>query len=195
MNSEKRKRCATPRRAVFLDRDGTLNRDDGYVHDAAHWHWLPGVIGAMARLKANGWLLVVVSNQSGIARGYFDPKALKRLEQWVDEELLPAGATPDAWYDCPHLPEITGPCECRKPKPGLLLQAAQDLGIDLAGSWMVGDRLRDVQAGLAAGCRTVLLSHRDCARALREAEEAEAAGVPVRPSLAEASALILREGR
>ncbi len=189
MNSEKR-----GRRAVFLDRDGTLNRDDGYVHDAAHWHWLPGVVEAMARLKADGRLLVVVSNQSGIARGYFDRKALESLERWVDEELRPAGAAPDAWYDCPHLPEITGPCECRKPRPGLLLQAARDLGIDLGESWMVGDRLRDVRAGRAAGCRAVLLSRRDCDRARREAEEAEKAGVPVCPSLAEASALILRGG-
>ena len=145
------------RRAVFLDRDGTLNKDVGYVHRKEDWQWLPGVAEALKRLRAVGYVLVVVSNQSGIARGMYDREALRLLEEWVNAELSAKNAAIDAWYYCPHLPEITGPCECRKPEPGLLLQAARDLDLDLANSWMIGDRVRDVQAGLAAGCQSILL--------------------------------------
>ena len=145
------------RRAVFLDRDGTLNKDVGYVHRKEDWQWLPGVAEALKRLRAVGYVLVVVSNQSGIARGMYDREALRLLEEWVNAELSAKNAAIDAWYYCPHLPEITGPCECRKPGPGLLLQAARDLDLDLANSWMIGDRVRDVQAGLAAGCQSILL--------------------------------------
>ncbi len=145
------------RRAVFLDRDGTLNKDVGYVHRKEDWQWLPGVAEALKRLRAVGYVLVVVSNQSGIARGMYDRESLRLLEEWVNAELAAKNAAIDAWYYCPHLPEITGPCECRKPEPGLLLQAARDLDLDLANSWMIGDRVRDVQAGLAAGCQSILL--------------------------------------
>ena len=145
------------RRAVFLDRDGTLNKDVGYVHRKEDWQWLPGVAEALKRLRAVGYVLVVVSNQSGIARGMYDREALRLLEEWVNEELAAKNAAIDAWYYCPHQAEITGPCECRKPGPGLLLQAARDLDLDLANSWMIGDRVRDVQAGLAAGCQSILL--------------------------------------
>ena len=145
------------RRAVFLDRDGTLNKDVGYVHRKEDWQWLPGVAEALKRLRAVGYVLVVVSNQSGIARGMYDREALRLLEEWVNAELAAKNAAIDAWSYCPHLPEIPGPCECRKPGPGLLLQAARDLDLDLANSWMIGDRVRDVQAGLAAGCQSILL--------------------------------------
>ncbi len=145
------------RRAVFLDRDGTLNEDLGYVHRKEDWRWLPGVVETLKRLHAAGWLLVVVSNQSGLARGMYAMDDLRALEDWLRADLAARGARIDAWYYCPHLPEITGPCACRKPEPGLLLRAAEDLHIDLAQSWMVGDRMRDVRAGLAAGCRCILL--------------------------------------
>ena len=146
-----------PRRAIFLDRDGTLNRDTGYVHRKEDWHWLPGVVEALRRFRAAGYLLVVVSNQSGLARGMFSVEDLHALEEWINADLAGHGAGIDAWYYCPHLPEATGPCTCRKPEPGLILQAAAELHIDLARSWMVGDRVRDVQAGLAAGCSCILL--------------------------------------
>ena len=180
------------RRAVFLDRDGTLNLDTGYVHRVEDWRWLPGVPEALARFKAAGWLLVVASNQSGIARGMFGPAELHTLERWVDARLAPLGAAPDAWYSCPHLPETTGPCDCRKPAPGLLLRAARDLAIDLAASWVVGDRLRDAQAGLAAGCRAVLLR---TGWGEHEAAQARAVlpQVPVLPDLPAACAHILAQ--
>lgn len=151
------------RRAIFLDRDGTLNEDTGYAHSPREWRWLPGVPEALARFRAEGWLLLVVSNQSGIARGYFDEAALHSLHAWVNACLAPLNATVDAWYHCPHLPEISGPCACRKPRPGLLLQAAAEWGVDVRASWMIGDRPRDVMAGAAAGCRTILLRAADTA--------------------------------
>ena len=112
------------RRAIFLDRDGTLNKDTGYVHRKEDWHWLPGVVEALKRFHAVGYALVVVSNQSGLARGMYDLAALHELEAWINADLEAKGAAIDAWYYCPHLPEITGPCSCRKPAPGLILRAA-----------------------------------------------------------------------
>lgn len=163
------------RRAIFLDRDGTLNKDTGYVHRKEDWHWLPGVVEALKRFHAVGYALVVVSNQSGLARGMYDLAALHELEAWINADLEAKGAAIDAWYYCPHLPEITGPCSCRKPAPGLILRAAEEMGLDLARSWMVGDRVRDVEAGLAAGCRCVLL---------RPAQGGYEADAPVPPGVA-----------
>ena len=178
------------RRAIFLDRDGTLNEDLGYVHRPGDWRWLPGVPETLARFRQAGWLLVVASNQSGIARGYFAREDLARLERGVDAELTPLNAAPDAWDHCPHLPEITGPCLCRKPLPGLIFQACEDLGIEPGASWMLGDRERDVAAGLAAGCRAGLVrpdTDGDEARAVRAAFP----GTPVWPNLAAACDAIL----
>lgn len=145
------------RRAIFLDRDGTLNEDLGYVYKPEDWRWLPGVPESLARFRAAGWLVVVVSNQSGLARGYFGPDQLHALELWLDAQLEPMGARPDAWRHCPHLPSITGPCSCRKPLPGMILNACEELEIDAAASWMLGDRKRDVAAGIAAGCHAGLI--------------------------------------
>lgn len=175
------------RRAVFLDRDGTLNEDTGYVYRSQDWRWLPDVPQTLARLKAHGWLLLVVSNQSGIARGYFDESALHELHCWVNAQLAPLNATIDAWYYCPHLPEINGPCACRKPKPGLIVRGATDWGVDLHTSWMIGDRLRDVMAGYAAGCRSILLQSQPAP----DQQCPLPAGISVCPSLACASAHIL----
>ena len=176
------------RRAIFLDRDGTLNKDTGYVHRKEDWHWLLGVVEALKRFHAVGYALVVVSNQSGLARGMYDLAALHELEAWINADLEAKGAAIDAWYYCPHLPEITGPCSCRKPAPGLILRAAEEMGLDLARSWMVGDRVRDVEAGLAAGCRCVLLRP---AQGGYEADAPVPPGVAVAPHLAAAEVLIL----
>lgn len=146
-----------PRKAIFLDRDGTLNADLGYVYRKEDWHWLPGVLEALAEFRRHDWALIVVTNQSGIARGYYSEADLASLQCWLNEDLSARGLRIDAWYHCPHLPEITGPCSCRKPAPGLLLKAASDLSLDLGESWMLGDSRRDLEAGLAAGCHTGLI--------------------------------------
>src|SRR5690606_17787223 len=115
---------------------------------------------AIAELTNRGWLIVVVSNQPGIALGKFDAAALAAVESRIQQLLAPYGASIDAFYYCPHAPDGPGPaCGCRKPQPGMLHSAARDLGIDLERSWLVGDILDDVEAGNRAGCRTILFSN------------------------------------
>jgi D-glycero-D-manno-heptose 1,7-bisphosphate phosphatase len=141
------------RRAAFLDRDGTLIDDPGYLGDPAGVVLLPGVAEAIARLRAAGFVTVVVSNQSGVARGLFAPAAVHAVNQRMAELLLAAHpqAHLDAIYFCPHGP--TDGCLCRKPLPGLFQHAAQELALALPDSICFGDSERDLVAGTAAGCR------------------------------------------
>ncbi|PRY12283.1 D,D-heptose 1,7-bisphosphate phosphatase [Pontibacter ummariensis] len=152
------------RKAVFLDKDGTLVHDVPYNVDPQRIRLCEGVPEALARLKAEGYLLVMISNQAGVARGYFEEQALEGVKETLQRALQPYKAGLDAFYYCPHHPEgivpvYTQACACRKPQPGMLLQAAKDLGIDLAASWMIGDILHDVEAGNKAGCRTILIDN------------------------------------
>jgi histidinol-phosphate phosphatase family protein len=144
------------RRAVFLDRDGTISRDVHYCSRAEDFQILPGVPQAIRLLNDHGFKVVVVTNQSGIARGYFTEETLSLIHQKMREELQEHGAFVDAIYFCPHHPDDN--CECRKPKTRLLLTAAQDIGINLAVSYMIGDDAKDVQAGRTAGCKTVWIT-------------------------------------
>ncbi len=145
------------KRAIFLDRDGTLNQDAGYTHRISDWVWLPNAIEGLKKFQDAGWLLVVASNQSGIGRGLYNWQTLKELESWLDRQLALAGVKISGWYYCPHLPADR--CACRKPEPGLLLEAAGELGIDLENSWMLGDRQGDIEAGMAAGCSCGLIAN------------------------------------
>jgi len=163
------------RRAVFLDRDGVIN---GYVYNAelgtvdspsnpSEFSLLPGVAGAVATFNRLGLLTVVVSNQPGIAKGKFCEKLLGQMTKKMIADLGAAGARVDDVHYCLHHPQANVPeyrlnCDCRKPKPGLLLQAAQKWGIDLRRSYMVGDGITDLQAGAAAGAKTVFLNARKC---------------------------------
>ncbi|MDR2935489.1 MAG: HAD family hydrolase [Candidatus Adiutrix sp.] len=174
--------------AVFLDRDGTLNRDKGYVHLWADWEWLPGAPEALARLKGAGYKLVVVSNQAGVAKGYYSEEAVLELHRRVNLDLAGRGLPGlDAFHHCPHHPDYGGPCSCRKPAPRLIRLAAAEQGLDMARSFMVGDKLSDAAAGLAAGCRPILV--------LTGHGRAEAAAappdIPVAEDLAGAARLIL----
>lgn len=149
-------------RAVFLDRDGTLVEVRHYPSRPEDLVFYPGIMPELRRLQAAGFRLVLITNQSGLARGYFRQEDLDRMHEWLTAELRGEGVSLAAIYVCPHHPEGTVPdlavvCDCRKPKPGLLRRAAADLGLDLARSWFVGDILDDVEAGHAAGCRTVLV--------------------------------------
>jgi D-glycero-D-manno-heptose 1,7-bisphosphate phosphatase len=148
--------------AVFLDKDGTLVDDVPYNVDPRLIRLAPGAGDALARLAVAGYRLVVVSNQSGVARGLFDETLLTAVETELRSSLASHGVELDGVAFCPHLPGGTVEayaieCDCRKPKPGLLRQMAERLDLDLAGSWMVGDILDDVEAGRAAGCRTILV--------------------------------------
>ena len=143
-------------KAVFLDRDGTLIEDTGYIHDPSKVRLVRGAAPALRKLKKLGYLLVVVTNQSGIARGLLTLEQMRAVQQEVEARFGRRGVTFDAFYFCPHGPEEG--CGCRKPKPGLLLRAAADLGIELSQSYMVGDKWSDSEAGMAAGCNAVLLA-------------------------------------
>lgn len=144
-------------RAVFLDRDGTINVDVVHCSRIEDFHVLPGVPEAIARLNRAGLKVVVVTNQSAVARGLITLEGLEALHDYMRSELARLGsARLDAIYYCPHGP--WDGCDCRKPKPGMLLRAAQEMGLDLGASYMVGDADSDMQAGAAAGCKTVFLS-------------------------------------
>jgi len=149
-------------RAVFLDKDGTLVENVPYNVDPSRVRLLPGVLDGMRQLQDAGFRLIVVSNQPGIAFARFRRSALDRIEARLDRLFAEAGVVVTAYAWCPHHPEgvhpwYARPCECRKPLPGLLLDAARRHAIDLASSWMIGDILDDIEAGTRAGCRTVLV--------------------------------------
>ncbi len=151
-----------PRPAVFLDRDGTINEQMGYVNHISRFVLLPGVAEAIRQLNAWHIPVVVVTNQSGLARGYFPPSLLDAVHKQMQAELEATGAHVDGIYICPHHPEakveqFRSVCNCRKPKTGLLEQAAGELHLDLARSYMVGDRWSDLRCGAAVQAKTILV--------------------------------------
>jgi histidinol-phosphate phosphatase family protein len=136
---------------VFLDRDGTIIEDQDYPGDPDGVRLLPGAALAIAKLNSTGLPVIVITNQSGIARGLITHEQYVAVQGRMEDLLLAAGARVTATYFCPHGPETAPPCDCRKPRPGLYRQAAEDHEIDLSRSFYVGDRVRDVAAGIAAG--------------------------------------------
>lgn len=186
-----------PRRpAVFLDRDGTLNREVDYLSDPKHFDWLPGAQRALCALSAAGYALVVATNQSGIARGYLDQGTLDAIHHRMVSELDPFGVQFVAIESCPHHPEHGPPelriaCDCRKPAPGMLLRAANAHDLDLSKSWMVGDSLRDAQAGLAAGVRSILVWTGKGQSQSQSQQTKERLAIPQVPDLLHAAARIL----
>ncbi|MBN1504003.1 MAG: HAD family hydrolase [Candidatus Eisenbacteria bacterium] len=143
--------------AVFVDRDGTVIEEIGYQSDPDGVKLIPDAAASLSKLNKLGIPVVVISNQAGVARGLFTVGDLDRVHDRFVELLGAEGAFVDAAYYCPHHPEFGAECDCRKPKPGLLLKASEDMGIDLGRSFMVGDRLIDLQAGKAAGASTVFV--------------------------------------
>ena len=157
-------------RAVFLDRDGTINRYVGFLRKAEELELLPGAAEAIRRINASPFLTVIATNQPVIARGEVTVEQLQTIHNKLETLLGAEGAYVDAIYYCPHhphkgyegeIPELKTDCACRKPKPGLLLRAAEELNIDLAASWMIGDGENDIKAGKAAGCKTALIGEGD----------------------------------
>ncbi|MEJ2716479.1 MAG: HAD family hydrolase [Deltaproteobacteria bacterium] len=146
------------RRAIFLDRDGVINRKlppNHYVGDVGDFHFLPGAIDALAMLRELGFALIVVTNQRGIARGLMTEEDLHQVHDMMQAEILKKNVVLDGIYWCPH--EEFENCSCRKPEPGMILRGARDLGIDLRSSYMVGDSPADVEAGRRSGTRTVFI--------------------------------------
>jgi D-glycero-D-manno-heptose 1,7-bisphosphate phosphatase len=150
------------RRAVFIDRDGTISEEVGYVNHVSRYRVFPFAAEAVRTLNEAGWLAALVTNQAGVARGYFAEELIGRVHQVLAAELERGGARLDAVYYCPHHPTVGEPpyrldCDCRKPRPGLILRAAEELGLDLARCWMVGDRHSDVELARAAGVRSAFV--------------------------------------
>jgi D-glycero-D-manno-heptose 1,7-bisphosphate phosphatase len=150
------------RPAVFLDRDGTVNEQMGYINHIERFHLLPDAARAIKLLNDNNIPVIVVSNQSGLARGYFPEELLEEVNAKMDKLLAEEGARIDGLYFCPHHPEakeekFRQTCNCRKPKIGMLLQAADELKLDLAKSFMVGDRWSDIKCAHKAGCTPILV--------------------------------------
>ena len=150
------------RPAVFLDRDGTVNEQMGYINHISRFHLLPDAARAIKLINDNNIPVVVVSNQSGLARGYFPEELLEEVNAKMEKLLAEAGASIDALYICPHHPEakeakFRQTCNCRKPKIGMLLQAADELKLDLSKSFMVGDRWSDIKCAHKAGCTPILV--------------------------------------
>lgn len=183
--------AAARRKAAFIDRDGVINEERHYVHRIEDFALLPGVPEGLALLRDAGFLLIVVTNQAGIARGYYDRAAVDTLHQHLRAQLATHGVALDAIYLCPHHPDGSVPalavaCDCRKPAPGMLLQAARDFDIDLAASVLVGDKAGDIDAGRHAGLTRMALVESGHAIS---AEERAAAPVVAPDLLAAARAL------
>ena len=184
------------RRAVFLDRDGTLNEDTGYPADFGQVHIYPAAFEAVRLLKQAGFAAVVVTHQSGVGLGYFDEAELEALHRRFEDEFARRGARLDAIYACPHAPDVSGrACSCAKPQPGLGIRAARELELDLGASFMVGDKPVDIQFGRAIGAVPVLVL-----TGYGRAASAELAALGVRPAhtaagILEAASWILAQGR
>ncbi len=174
-----------PRPAVFLDRDGVLNENRAdHVRTWEQVVFLPGVFRAMQRLAGSPFVVVVVTNQSAVGRGLMSAETLASINRGIVQQVQQAGGRIDALYACPHGPDDG--CPCRKPRPDMLLQAAQDLAIDLERSYLVGDAVSDVEAGLAAGCQPIMVR---TGRGTKQAQGLAVHGlrhVPVVVDLAEA---------
>ena len=162
----RRKNLKHKQRAVFLDRDGTINKYVGFLRNINDFELIPGVTEAIRRINNSGYLAIVITNQPVIARGEVTVQELEEIHNKMETLLGAEGAYIDAIYYCPHhpdkgykgeIPALKINCDCRKPKPGMLLKAAKDFNIDLSESWMIGDGENDIKAGKAAGCKTALI--------------------------------------
>lgn len=160
------KNLAHPQKAIFLDRDGTINQYVGFLRNIDDFELIPGVAEAIRKINASGYLAIAVTNQPVIARGEVTIEELQLIHYKMETLLGAKGAYLDAIYYCPHhphkgyegeIPEFKIDCDCRKPKPGMLIRSAHDFNIDLTQSWMIGDGENDVKAGIAAGCKTALI--------------------------------------
>ncbi|MGH7530883.1 MAG: D-glycero-alpha-D-manno-heptose-1,7-bisphosphate 7-phosphatase [Gemmatimonadales bacterium] len=176
-------------RAVFLDRDGTIIEDTGYLHEPGKVRLLPGAGEALRRLQEAGYLLVIVTNQSGIARGRYTVAEYAAVQRRLGELLTAQGVHLDGAYYCPHHPRLTGPCECRKPGLQLFREAQLALDVDFTGSWWVGDRLADVHPARQLGGRGILVA---TGEANLHQGQARARGVTVVADLTQAADEILR---
>ncbi len=142
-------------KAVFLDRDGVINADHGFVHTVEKFEFLPRVTEALSKLADSEYMIIVITNQSGIGRGLYETGDFEKVMDYMENELAGEGIAIDDTYFCPHNPDED--CECRKPKPKMILDAAKAHNIDLSKSWMIGDKNADVMCGKNAGCKSIFV--------------------------------------
>ncbi len=178
------------KKAVFIDRDGTINVERHYLHKPEEFDFIPGVPEALRCLQDAGFLLVVVTNQAGIGRGYYTEDDMERLHEHMKQLLAPHGVSFTGIYHAPEAPHQ--PSERRKPAPGMLLDAHRHHGIDLGRSYMVGDKRIDLEAGWNAGCKTSLLVRTGYGREVEQKEADQLNGAPIVDDLAAAAAWILK---
>ena len=144
-------------KAIFLDRDGVINKEVSYLSDPEKFEFIEGSIEALKILKQKRFLLIIITNQAGIAKGFFTKETLTAIHNKMKRILKKNSIQLDDIYYCPHHPEFSGSCDCRKPNPGMILKAQSKYNINLTKSYMVGDTLKDIQTGIAARCKTVLV--------------------------------------
>ncbi len=140
-------------KALFLDRDGVVNIEKDYLYKIDDFEFIDGIFDLCKYYQDLGYIIIIVTNQSGIARAYYDENNFKVLTSWMIEQFHKKGIDINKVYFCPHHPDISGTCECRKPKPGMLLEAKKEFDIDMSKSLMVGDKERDIEAALNAGVK------------------------------------------
>ena len=192
-------------KAIFLDRDGVINElvyypEQGIVDSpftAEQFRLLPQAGEAINKFHNSGYKVILISNQPGIAKGHLSEETFEEIRRRMRDELSSQGASLDGEYYCFHHPEAKIPkfranCQCRKPEPGLILQAAEDMGVDLNHSWMIGDGLGDIKAGRSAGCRTILLGRMKC-ELCHLMDEEDAKPDFIAPNLVEAASILFRE--
>ncbi len=149
-------------KAIFLDRDGVINDDRGYIYKIEHYKFISGVFEALQLLQKHNYKIFIVTNQGGIGKNYYSQDDYQILTNWIKQQLKKNNLEITQIYHCPHHPEAVIErykvvCDCRKPKPGMLLQAAKEHNILLSSSFMIGDCTTDIQAGKSAGCKTILV--------------------------------------
>ncbi|WP_434637398.1 D-glycero-beta-D-manno-heptose 1,7-bisphosphate 7-phosphatase [Sulfurimonas sp. NW7] len=138
-------------KALFLDRDGVINVEKNYVYKIEDFEFVDGIFDVCKHFQSQGYIIIVITNQAGIARGYYSEDDFHKLTRWMLEEFSKEGINISKVYHCPHHPEFTGECECRKPKPGMILEAQKEFDIDLSKSILVGDKESDIKSGINAG--------------------------------------------
>ena len=147
-------------KALFLDRDGVVNVEKNYLYKIEDFELIDGIVEVCQHYEALGYLIIIVTNQSGISRGYYSGEDFERLSAWMIEHFKSLGVTITHIYHCPHHESIDGACDCRKPEPGMFLEAQRDFDLDMKNSVMIGDNERDIEAAIRAGVTTnILLTH------------------------------------
>ena len=184
-------------KAIFLDRDGTINVEKNYLYKVEDFEFLPGVVEALMKLQNTGYLLIVITNQSGIGRGYYSEKDFQKLNDWMINTLREKGVIITDVYYCPHLPDAKikkyrKDCECRKPKLGMYMQAAKDHDIDLSKSFAIGDKIRDCSICDNTGCRGFLIGNNERTTLINDVKEGKIMRVKYAHDLAACVEMIIK---